>query len=193
MSRSTGSISATYATQKAKKIAEYQACADGMDSADLQGVDIITLDGVDWKKADLKAKFQGVVTAAKATLNAHQDLSTCVAEEKAVEAEATPLRNGMKRYLKTRFGKKSPKLQTWGFAPDQQPVKSPQVKADAVEKAKQTREMRGTDKGRKQKAQIKGAAPEPATAPVPAPPTAPTTAGATPKAGNGNAGSGPVA
>jgi len=189
MSRSTGSISATYATQKATKIAQFQACADGMDSADLQGVDVITLNGVDWKKADLKAKFLGVVTAAKATLAAHQDLSNCVASEKAVETDAGPLRNGMKGYLKTRFGKQSPKLQTWGFAPDQQPAKSPQVKADAVQKAKETRAMRGTDKGRKQKAQIKATAPE-----APAPTASPTTTSSpTPKPATGNGGSGPVA
>jgi hypothetical protein len=183
MSRSNGTISATYATQKAKKIAQFQACADGMDSADLQGVDVITLNGVDWKKADLKAKFLGVVTAAKATLAAHQDLSTCVATEKDVEVEATPLRNGIRGYLKTRFGKKSPKLQTWGFAPDQQPAKSPQVKADAVQKAKETRAMRGTNKGRKQKAQITGTAPE-----VPAATTQAAAASPAPKAGGGNGG-----
>jgi hypothetical protein len=179
MSSTSGTIPMQIATQKSDVIAEYTALSDGLKT-DLTDVDTITLDGVDYKRVALIAKFDGRVAAAQKTKAQRAVLSQCVADEKANDKEVRPLRNALKGYLKTRFGKDSPRLQKYGFTPDKPPRKRASVKAAAVEKAQATRKQRGI-MGRKQRTEIKApaaapvAAPPPAPAPAPAPAARPST------------------
>lgn len=183
MSSTNGTTPMKIATQKSDVIAEYTALSDGLKT-DLTDVDTITLDGVDYKRTDLVARFDGRVAAAQKTKAQRAALSQSVADEKADDEEVRPLRNALKGYLKTRFGKESPRLQKYGFTPNKPSKKKASVKAAAVEKAQATRKQRGI-MGRKQRAEIKApaasaaapvAAPPPAPAATPAPPAKPSIA-----------------
>jgi hypothetical protein len=154
-----GTTSLQVATQQSKTIAEYEALIGGMQT-ELTAVDVLYINGTPWKKADLIARFQKRLDAAKSTKDARTTLLASVGQEKEVKAEADPLRNGTKGFLKSYYGKKSPMLQKFGFSPDRTPKQAPSVKAAAVAKSKATKEARGI-KGKKQRARITTA---PATA-----------------------------
>lgn len=172
MTTTTGTTSITVATQKSDTIAEYGALVQGL-TTELPAVDTIYVNGVAYKKGDLIAKFQKRLDAATATRNARNDLLACVAAEKAIEEEVSPLRNGTKGFLKNLLGKKSPALQKYGFAPDRTPKKTAATKAAAVVKATATRSAGGT-KAKKKAATVTAqpSSPEPTPAPVIPPVTA---------------------
>lgn len=151
----TGSIPTSIATQKADVIAEYNALITGMNGPDLQGVDPIVLSGTPWTKAALIAKFQARVTAAEATKQAHTNLQGCVAAEGVIAPEADLLRGEMKGFLKSRLGKKSPKLQGFGFAPEKTRAQTAASKAAGAAKASATRKSGG----KKAKADVAAAPP----------------------------------
>jgi hypothetical protein len=182
MPSTTGTTTIQIATQKADVVAEYTALVDATKS-DLADVATFVFSDVTWTRDALVAEFEKRLNAAKLIKASRTTLQQTVADEKAIQKEVDPLRNAMKGYLKTRFGKNSPKLQKFGFTPDRTPKKAPSVKAAAVVKAQATRTARGT-KGKKQKAAIKGspaptASAQPVPAPVPVPvaksPTSPST------------------
>jgi hypothetical protein len=171
------------ATQKLTREAEYLALMNGF-STDLAGVDPIVLVGTSYARATLLAKFQSRIDASHATKAARASLRTAVSSEHALEVEVEPLRQAMKQYLQSRFGKTSPKLQAFGFTEVKRAQKSAGTKAGAVAKAKATRKARNT-MGKKQRLQIKAPAAAPegtAETPSAAPETAPAHAPATPTA-----------
>lgn len=138
------SSSIVIATQKADKVAEYQALLDGFAGPDLAGVDPLTIEGVSWVKADLVAKFKSRLDAAKGTAAAHANLAVVVATEHTVATEVDPLRLHFKSYLKTRLGRTSPKLQNFGFAPEKPRTQSAASKAASAAKGTATRKAKKT-------------------------------------------------
>jgi hypothetical protein len=134
--------SVVIATQKADKVAEYQALLDGLAGPDLQGVDPVILDGTSWPRATLVQKFQSRLDATKATAAGHANLALLVASEAEVAAVVDPIRLSFKTFLKTRVGKTSPKMQTFGFAPDKPRVQSAASKAASAAKGSATKKAK---------------------------------------------------
>ena len=136
-------------------------------------------------KAQVVSRLQARIDAAEKTKTARLALGAAVVAEAQSVADTTPLVAGLKTFLQSRFGKKSPKLQTFGFTQAKTTQKSVAVKAVSVAKAKATRTAIGT-KGKKQRkaavqalaasATVQAPATTPATAPVSTPATAPVTA-----------------
>ena len=155
-------------TQKASLEAEYSALVAGIN-AELANVTDYVINGVAFSKAELIAQFQGRVDAAQTTKKARTALQVAVAAEREMQVEAAPLRAGFKGYLSSRFGKNSPELQKFGFAPAKKPQKPVASKAAGIAKGQATRQARHTT-GKKAKLKVKGTA-QPAPAPA-SPPAA---------------------
>ncbi len=179
---STNTVSqVNIATQKVTVEAEYLALITGFGT-DLAGVDPVVLLGTSYARSDLLARFQSRIDASKATKAARAGLRTAVSSEQALEADVEPLRQAMKQYLQSRFGKNSPKLQAFGFTEAKKPQKTAKAKANAVVKMKATRDARHI-MGKKQRLEIKAPAVPADETPGPAPEasaTPATTAPATP-------------
>jgi hypothetical protein len=80
-------------------------------------------------------------------------------EVKAYEAMSKKMRvvsSDLRNHVMATFGRDTPKLATFGFAPFKVPVLTSEQRALATAKAQATRKARGT-MGPKQKAKIKGA------------------------------------
>jgi hypothetical protein len=120
-----------------------------------------------YTKDDIVSVFRSRVSAAEATKAAKTAFHAAVANERAAEAKAAPLRKGMKRVLSVRFGEDGPELQKFGFTPAKARRPSAAAKAAGVVKAQATRKARGT-MGKKQKAKIKAAPMTVETVAVPA-------------------------
>ena len=157
------------ATQKVTVEAEYLALIAGFGT-DLAGVDPVVLLDTSYARAALLAKFQSRVDASQATKASRASLRTAVSSEQALDAEVGPLRQAMKQYLQSRFGKNSPKLQAFGFTEAKRPQKSAQSKAGAVVKMQATRDARHI-MGKKQRLAIKAPAGAADETPAPAPET----------------------
>lgn len=164
MPTNTTSINVT--TQKVTTAALLTALVNAIQ-AELAGVDPLVVDGVSYARTDLLARLQSALDAIASTKAARTALGQALSSEKAAVARATVVRAGMKRYLQTKYGPTSPKLQEFGFTPARAPKTKVQTKADAKVKAKATRQARGT-KGKKEKLAIKSA--PAATSPPAAPP-----------------------
>lgn len=165
------------AEQKAKLIATYQAVISGI-SAELGDTTTFLFGGTTYAKADLVARFQSRIDAARKTLADRTALHASVAAEQAVETAVATLRARFKTYLQGRYGKDSPELQKFGFTPQKTPQRAAATKAKAVKQSDATRRARGTT-GKKAKSVIKGV-PEPTAPAAPAVTTA--TAGGAPSA-----------
>ncbi|HEY8041948.1 MAG TPA: hypothetical protein VIF15_19230 [Polyangiaceae bacterium] len=163
------------ATQKVDVVAEFESLITGMNT-ELSTVDPIVLSDVSWPRATLVAKFQARLDAAEAVKTARTALALLVADEKAAQTEADPLRNAMRTFLKARLGKDSPKLQKFGFTPNRTPKPTAAAKAAGVQKAAATRKARGTS-SKKAKAGISGS-PAPSPTPAGKPPVPSTPGGA---------------
>jgi hypothetical protein len=176
------------AEQKAKIIATYQAMINGIN-AELGNTTTFLLSGGTYAKADLIARFQARIDAARKTLADRTTLHATVAAEQSLDKAVAALRTGFKTYLQGRYGKESPALQKFGFIPQKPTQRAAATKAKAVTLNTATRKARGTT-GKKAKVLIKGApaptapvAPTAPTAPTaPAAPPAPVTAGGAPTA-----------
>ncbi len=159
-------------TQRSPLQAQLSALVNGINT-DLVGVDPIDLDGVSTKRADVLARIQALLDAITAVKSARTVLQTAVASQNTLLAGGRALRIAMKRFLQTKFGPTSPKLQDFGFTQTHQGKAKVATKAEGITKAKATRTARGTA-GKKQKAAIKAPAPVAATtSPVNAAPPAP--------------------
>jgi hypothetical protein len=110
------------------------------------------------------------MTAVKSARTA---LQTAVATQSGLLTQGRALRVAMKRFLQTKFGPTSPKMQDFGFTQTHQGKADVATKAAALTKAEATRKARATG-GKKQKKAIKAPSPAPTTtSPVNAAPPAP--------------------
>jgi hypothetical protein len=125
-----------------------------------------TLDG-------LVGSLRRRIAAAEATKSAKTDWHTTVQTERQVDAELRPLRKQLQQYVGARFGAGSPKMAEFGFVPAKPRKPKAQTKANAVDKAKATRKVRGI-MGSKQRKLIK-APTAPTTTTTAAPPVATAT------------------
>jgi hypothetical protein len=167
MSSTTTTINVT--AQKATIAALLAALVNGIRT-ELAGVDPIVLDGTSHPRTELLAFIQATLDAIAGVKSARTALAQAVTSQKAAVAQAKAIRTGMKRYLQTKYGPQSPKLQEFGFTPARTPKTPVKTKAAAKVKSAATRQARGT-KGKKQKLAITGA-PAAATAVTPPAPLA---------------------
>jgi hypothetical protein len=149
------------ATQKATEEAEYQALLNGINS-ELGDVPTFVIAKRAYTKAELVARFQARIDAARKTKTDRTTLHASVAAERTMRADAAKLRAGFKQYLQSRYGKDSAELQKFGFTQAKTPQRSVVGKAKGLVQNKATRVARGT-KGKKQKSTIKGTPPATAT------------------------------
>jgi hypothetical protein len=162
-------------SQKSTLQAQLTALITGINT-DLPGVDPIDLDGVSTRRTDVLARIQALLDAIKAVKSARTTLQTAVANQKSLLVQGRGLRLAMKRFLQTKFGPTSPKMQDFGFTQTHPGKPTVPTKAAALTKAKATRVARSTA-GKKQKATIKAPStpttttPPVTTAPAPKPVT----------------------
>jgi hypothetical protein len=162
-------------SQRAPLQAQLSALLTGIKK-DLGGVDPIDLDGVPTKQAEIIARIQAILDAIAAVKEHRTRFQTAVARQKDLLAQFRGVRVSMKRFLQTKFGATSPKLQDFGFTQTHQGKARVAVKAAGQAQAKATRALRHTA-GKKQKKALKAppqtmtATPVVATAPAPKPGT----------------------
>jgi septal ring factor EnvC (AmiA/AmiB activator) len=166
---STVTINVT--AQKATIAVLLAALVEGIRT-ELAGVDPIVLDGTSFARTDLLARIQATLDAIASVKSARTALLQAVTSQKAAVAQAKALRAGMKRYLQTKYGPNSPKLQKFGFTQTRTPKTLVRTKAEAKVRAAATRKARGT-KGRKQRLAITGAS-APVAPPAPVQPASGT-------------------
>jgi len=136
----------------------------------------LLIDGRQLKPADVVQVVQARLDASKAVEADKATWQSAVKANKDERAKTRVFMTQVRQALLVMFASSIDILADFGLTPRKQRAPKPPAKVAAAQKAKATREARGT-KGKKQKAKIKGAAPElpPATAPTPATtPAAPT-------------------
>ncbi len=144
----------------------------------LDGADNVQAKGQTYTKAQMLAPLlayqplPGKTQAAKTAYN-----QALEAEDGARAAAVTMTDEVIVPYLRTRFGKDSPVLETYGIAPQQPAQKSAATKAAAAQKRATTRKALGTLGTQQKKAAKKVLAAKPAEAPAtpPASPAQPAT------------------
>jgi hypothetical protein len=138
----------------------------------------LLIDGKQLKAADVVQVVQARLDASKAVETGKATWQSAVKANKDQRAKTRVFMTQVRQAVLVMFASSIDILADFGLAPRKQRTPKPPVKVAAADKAKATREARGT-KGKKQKAKIKGAVPQaaPATAPSPATtPAAPTPA-----------------
>jgi hypothetical protein len=158
-------------SQRASLQAQLTALLTGIKN-DLAGVDPIDLDGVPTKQAEIVAEVEALLAAIAAVKEQRKLLLSAVAKQKDLLAQFRGVRVSIKRFLQTKFGAQSPKLQDFGFTQTHQGKATVEVKAAAQAQAKATRALRHTA-GKKQKQAVQAPPPAKAPAPVAATPSAP--------------------
>ena len=126
-------------------------------NTDLADVQSFILDTQTTSRASLLALLQSLVDADAARLTAYGGWRNDVAAQKAIDAQVTPVRQAVKTYLQSRYGKSSPVLLQAGFAPVQPSTKTAASKMLAVVKGATTRALRNP-LTKAQKQALKGAA-----------------------------------
>jgi hypothetical protein len=157
--------------QRAPLQAQLTALLTGIKK-DLAGVDPIDLDGVTTKQSELVARTQALLDAIAAVKAQRTLLLTAVAKQKDLLTQYRGVRVAMKRFLQTKFGPQSPKLQDFGFTQTHQGKATVEAKAAARAQAKATRALRHTA-GKKQKQAIKALPSATAATPIAATPQGP--------------------
>jgi hypothetical protein len=136
-----------------------------LDQKAIQGVNkyfakakTLTVAGTSYTPAALKAVLQAEIDAIKALDAAMAQIKQLVAETRAARLEATATRKGLRAHVLGNYGASAVQmLGDFGMAaPKSTGKKTAQVKAEAVTKAKATREARHT-MGKKQRLAIKAA------------------------------------
>jgi hypothetical protein len=135
----------------------------------------VTLAGETFTPTALKGVFQDEINALDAVDASRTAWRQKVAEGKAAKKRARAVRKAFKRFILGTFGDAAVTvIEDCGFTvPKSTATRKAAVKAEAVVKAKATREVRHT-MGKKQKSAIKGQPVQPATPPAAAPTPAPT-------------------
>ena len=111
-------------------------------NTDLADVQSFILDTQTTSRASLLALLQSLVDADAARLTAYGGWRNDVAAQKAIDAQVTPVRQAVKTYLQSRYGKSSPKLLQAGFAPVAPSTKTATSKMVGVVKGATTRALR---------------------------------------------------
>jgi hypothetical protein len=178
--------------QKASVEAAYTALIQGLNT-ELATVDPFLLGGKTLPRATVLGSLQARIDAAQKTKAAQKAYHLAVESERATALDADALRADLKSYLQGTFGKKSTKLQDFGFTPRKRVKTTAANKATGAAKAKVTKVARGIV-GKNKRKLIQApvpttpaaapAATAPTTAPTPAPVTTPVVARA-PAGGNG--------
>lgn len=119
----------------------YQTLMSGLQ-ANFEPTFVFTLDGEQKATTDLLGVFATRIAAAEATKTAKNGYHLAVDQERASDAEAKPLRAGLRTYFQAQLGKTSPKLRIYGFEPRKIPVVTAEVKAAAQAKGRATREKK---------------------------------------------------
>jgi hypothetical protein len=111
---------------------------------------------------EIETALQRRMTAAGATGTARTAFHSAVAAERQARAETSKFVQQFRAFVLATFGEDLNALADFGLAPRKTTVKPPVVKVAAAQKARATRQARGT-KGKTQKKAIKGATTAPAT------------------------------
>ena len=136
----------------------------------------VLIDGKKVTPADVIRVAQSRIAASKAAEAAKATWQTAVKADKDQRASTRVFMTQVRQAVLVMFASSIDTLAEFGLVPRKPRAVKPPVKVAAAAKAKATRQARGT-KGKRQKAQIKGAAqPAPATSPAAAAPAAPTPA-----------------
>jgi hypothetical protein len=167
---STNVTTINVSSQKSSLQLQLTALVHGINT-DLAGVDLIDLDGVPTKRTDIVTRIQALLDAIAAVKSGRTSLQQVVANQRDLVAQVRGLRVAMKRFLQTKFGPTSPKLQEFGFTQTRRGKAPVKTKAEAQVKSEATRTARGPT-GKKLRKAIK--APVAAT-PTPPPAKAPST------------------
>ena len=130
----------------------------------------LLIDGKQLTPADIIQVIQARTQASKAVDAGKAAWQNVVKANKNELASTRVFLTRVRQALLVMFASSIDTLADFGLTPRKQRAPKPPVKVAAAVKAKATRAARGT-KGKKQKAQIKGTAPQavPATATAPAP------------------------
>ncbi len=138
----------------------------------------MTIAGVTYTPAELKALFQSETDALTTLDQGKAQLKEQVATTRAASAKASVTRQGLRTYILGNYGPQAVQtLEDFGMsAPKPMGRRSVKTKAQALVQAEATREARHT-MGSKQRLTIKGVVPAPVAAPQPeeavTPPPAP--------------------
>jgi hypothetical protein len=145
----------------------------------MQNVASISLLGTSYATGDLTKAFQAQISALATLAALKLQVKAAVAASRTQEVELSALSTALKTYLVNEYGKASPVLGDFGFAPRKATPRDPVKKVLAAERLRATRKERGT-MGPVQKAKITGTLPATITfdtktgEPSPAPEVAPT-------------------
>jgi hypothetical protein len=154
---------------------------------DLQGTSSpssLPLAGKTFTMAALIALVQSRIDLANAVAAARASWIDATAKYKALDAEVTQVVSGLHDYVVNVFGHDSPVLADFGFTPRKKAALTAEAKVARAEKAKATREARGT-KGKVQKKAVKGSVQVTVTATPTKVVPVPGTAAAAPAPGTG--------
>jgi hypothetical protein len=116
------------------------------------------------------------ISLGDATDTAHGAWIGAASAEHAYVKTTQPVINAVKRQLKTQYDKDATSLAAYGLSPSTPATPTVATKAEAVQKRKETRTLRGT-KGKKLAAAIKAPTAEPAAPTPAAQPVVPALAG----------------
>jgi len=111
---------------------------------DLQNVASIPLDGAPYNPASLVTLIQSRIDAANKVATTKAAWHDAITQYEALNAKTTAVIIGLKQFVLNTFGKDSPLLADFGFAPRKVTTLTPEQKQAAVEKRAATRAARGT-------------------------------------------------
>jgi hypothetical protein len=150
-------------TNRTNRQAADQKLLDGVTKHE-QAITSLTFGGTSYKPADIIAILQARIASANTTLSTRATWQSAVLADKGELTKTQPIVSGVRQGILLMFAGAVDTLADFGLKPRKAPaVRSPAEKAAASAKAKATREARHT-MGSKQKASIKGAAPQAAPA-----------------------------
>jgi hypothetical protein len=124
----------------------------------LQNVPSISLLGTAYAPGDLTKAFQAQISALATLAALKAQVKAAVAAARTQDVDLTALSTALKTYLVNEYGKASPVLSDFGFAPRKAAQKDPVTKVIAAARNLATRKERGT-KGPVAKAKITGTVP----------------------------------
>ena len=126
----------------------------------------VVVDGTSYAPADIVKVLKDSIDVADATAAATAAFHKATAVEKAANAKGDSLYRGLKQYLVTQYKLQPDALADFGIVLGNRQVPDASTVATAVVKRKATRAARHT-KGKRQKANVKGAVPVTAPATTP--------------------------
>jgi hypothetical protein len=124
----------------------------------LQNVPSISLLGTSYAPGDLTKAFQAQISALATLAALKAQVTAAVAAARTQDVDLSALSTALKTYLVNEYGKASPVLGDFGFAPHKVAPRNPVNKVIAAERLRATRKERGT-MGPVQKAKIMGTVP----------------------------------